>query len=69
MAPITQGGDLSRFAGFAVSRVGTGCKTQGVALVSKMRMMDLATRKAKKVERAPQEVIDDAVGRVMTLFE
>lgn len=34
-----------------------------------MRMMDLATRKAKKVERAPQEVIDDAIGRLLTLFE
>lgn len=31
--------------------------------------MDLATRKAKKIERAPQEVIDDALGRLMALFE
>jgi len=69
VAPITQGGDFSRFAGFAVSLTGTGCRTQGVALVNKMRMMDLAARKAKKVERVPQEVIDDALGRLMTLFE
>jgi len=69
VAPITQGGDFSRFAGFAVSLTGTGCKTQGVALVNKIRMMDLAARKAKKVERAPPEVIDDAIGRLMTLFE
>jgi mRNA interferase ChpB len=69
VAPITQGGDFSRFAGFAVSLTGTGCRTQGVALVNKIRMMDLATRKAKKVERAPPEVIDDAIGRLMTLFE
>jgi len=67
--PITQGGDFSRFAGFAVSLTGTGCKTQGVALVNKLRMLDLAARKAKKVERVPQEVIDDAIGRLMTLFE
>jgi mRNA interferase ChpB len=69
VAPITQGGDFSRFAGFAVSLTGTGCRTQRVALVNKMRMMDLAARKAKKVERVPQEVIDDALGRLMTLFE
>lgn len=69
VAPITQGGDFSRFAGFAVSLTGTGCKTQGVALVNKMRMMDLTTRKAKKVERVRQEVIDDAIARLMTLFE
>jgi hypothetical protein len=32
-------------------------------------MLDLAARKAKKVERVPQQVIDDAIGRLMTLFE
>lgn len=67
--PITQGGDFSRFAGFAVSLTGTGCKTQGVALVNKLRMLDLAARKAKKIETAPQVVIDDAIGRLMTLFD
>jgi mRNA interferase ChpB len=69
VAPITQGGDFSRFAGFAVSLMNTGCKTQGVALVNKCRMMDLTARKAKKIETAPQVVVDEALGRLMTLFE
>ncbi|MDQ6639914.1 MAG: type II toxin-antitoxin system ChpB family toxin [Pseudomonadota bacterium] len=69
VAPITQGCDYSRFAGFAVSLTGSGCKTKGVALVNKIRMMDLTARKAKKVERVPQEVLDDAIARLMTLFE
>jgi mRNA interferase ChpB len=69
VAPITQGGDYSRYAGFAVTLMGTGCKTQGAALVNKIRMLDLKARKAKKIERAPQEVIDDAIARLMTLFE
>jgi len=69
VAPITQGGDFSRYAGFAVSLTGTGCKTQGVALVNKCRMMDLTARKAKKIERAPNEVIEDALARLMVLFE
>jgi mRNA interferase ChpB len=69
IAPITQGGDHARFAGFAVSLMNTGCKTQGVALVNKCRMMDLGARKAKKIERVPQEVIDDALGRLLALFE
>ena len=64
-APITQGGDLARNAGFAVSLTGTGCKTQGVSLVNKIRMFDPA---ARKVEGAPQEVIDDALGRLMALL-
>jgi mRNA interferase ChpB len=69
VAPITQGGDHARYAGFAVSLTGTGCKTQGVALVNKIRMLDLAARRARKVERAPQEVVDDALGRLMAMFE
>lgn len=69
VAPITQGANFSRNQGFAVSLMGTGCKTQGVALVSKIRMLDLEARKAKKVERAPQIVIDDALARLAVLFE
>ncbi len=69
VAPITQGGDFSRHAGFAVTLSGTGCRTQGVALVNKIRMLDLAARKARRIERAPQAVIDDALGRLMALFE
>ena len=49
VAPITQGGDFARYAGFAVTLTGTGCKTQGVALVNKIRMLGLAARKARKV--------------------
>lgn len=69
VAPITQGGDHARFAGFAVSLSGTGCRTQGVALVNKIRMLDLAARKARKVERVPHEVVEDALGRLSALLE
>lgn len=69
VAPITQGSDFSRHAGFAVTLSGTGCRTQGVALVNKIRMLDLAARKARRIERAPQAVIDDALGRLMALLE
>lgn len=69
VAPITQGGDHARYAGFAVSLTGTGCRTQGVALVNKIRMLDLAARKARKVERVPQEVIDDALARLVALLD
>jgi mRNA interferase ChpB len=69
VAPITQGGDYSRHAGFAVSLTGTGCKTQGVALINKIRMLDLEARGAKKIEVAPTEVIDDAMYRLQTLID
>ena len=69
VAPITQGGDFARYAGFAVTLTGTGCKTQGVALVNKIRMLDLEARKAKKIERAPKAVVEDAIGRLTALLD
>ena len=69
VAPITQSGDYSRYAGFAVSLSGTGCKTHGVALVNKIRMLDFTARKARKIERVPQVVIDDALGRLSALID
>jgi mRNA interferase ChpB len=69
VAPITQGGDFARYAGFAVSLTGTGLKTQGVALINKIRMLDLVARNAKKIETAPQEVMEDALGRLAALLE
>ena len=68
VAPITQG-DFSRYAGFAVSLTGSGCKTQGVALINKIRMLDLTARKARKIECVPQVVMDDATGRLMALLD
>ena len=69
VAPITQGGDFARYAGFAVTLDGTGCKTQGVALVNKIRMLDLAARGARKIERVPSLVIEDALARIAGLLE
>lgn len=69
VAPITAGGDFSRYAGFAVSLTGTGCKTQGVALVNMVRMLDLSARGARRIERVPPAVIDEALGRLMAIQE
>jgi len=69
VAPITQGGDFSRFAGFATSLTGTGCKTQGVVLINKIRMLDLNTRQSKKIEVASEDVLQDAMARLNALLE
>jgi mRNA interferase ChpB len=69
IAPITQGGDFSRYAGFAVSLSATGMETQGVVLVNMIRSVDLVKRGAKIVERAPQAVVDDALARLRAIFE
>lgn len=69
VAPIIQGGDFARYAGFAITLTGTGCKTQGVALINKLRMLDLAARGARKIERVPAVVLDDALARVIAMLE
>ena len=32
-------------------------------------MLDLSARKARKIESVPQLVVDDAIGRLMALFD
>lgn len=69
VAPITQGGDYARHAGFAVPLSGSGTKTQGVALVNQVRMLDLEERGAKKIETAPDFVVDDALARLQAITD
>ncbi|MCF5708607.1 type II toxin-antitoxin system ChpB family toxin [Pseudomonas syringae] len=69
IAPITQGGDFARYAGFAVPLSGSGTETQGVVLCNQIRTVDLEARGAKCVESAPDVVIDDVLARVQALFE
>lgn len=69
VAPITQGGNFARHAGFAASLSGSGTKTQGVALVNQVRMLDLEARKAKRVETAPEFVVEDALARLRAITD
>jgi mRNA interferase ChpB len=46
-----------------------GCKTQGVAIMSMTRPVDLAARGARKVETAPPFVVDEAVAKFTGMFE
>lgn len=69
VAPITQGGDFARHAGFAAPLSGSGTKTQGVALVNQVRMLDLEARGAKRVEIAPEFVVEDALARLRAITD
>lgn len=69
LAPITQGGDTARYAGFAVPLSGSGTETQGVALVNMVRSMDLVARGARKIETAPDFVVEDALARLRAILE
>ncbi len=69
VAPITQGGNYARFEGFVVPLMGTGTATQGVILTNAIRAVDLNARKAKKVEKAPADVVDEALAILNTILE
>lgn len=69
VAPITQGGNFSRFAGFAITLSGTGMETQGVVLVNGIKSLDLSARSAKFIEKAPPVVIDEALAKLQAILE
>ncbi|WP_410017290.1 type II toxin-antitoxin system ChpB family toxin [Pseudomonas sp. 20P_3.2_Bac5] len=69
IAPITQGGDFARYAGFAVTLSGTGTETQGVILCNQIRSVDLEARGAKRIETVPDEIIEEVLARIQALFE
>lgn len=69
VAPISQGGDFARYAGFAVTLMGTGTATQGVVLVNMLRSVDPHARGAKFVEKVSAEIVDEVVARLVTIFE
>ena len=69
IAPITQGGNYARFGGFAVTLMGSGTDTQGVVLANGIRSVDLAARKAVKVEKAPAEIVNEVLAIVAAILE
>lgn len=67
--PITQGGDYSRLQGFAVTLLGTGCRTQGAVITSHVRTLDLVHRGATFVEKVPDVVIQEAVMKLQGIID
>jgi mRNA interferase ChpB len=69
VAAITQGGNLDRIKGWAVTLMGTGTKTQGAAVISQCRMIDLQARAAKRVETVPAAVIEEALAKLQAALD
>jgi len=67
--PITTGGNFARTAGFAVSLMGTGTSTTGVVRCDQPRAVDLRARGAKRLETAPEHIVDEVLSKVTPLFE
>ena len=70
VCPITQGGQQSRFAGFAVTLMGSGSETQGVVMCNQPRTIDMAARSGRFVESVSSpDLIDDVLARLQPIFE
>lgn len=67
--PITTGGQFARTAGFAVVLTGAGTKTMGVIRCDQPRALDLGARNGRKLESAPDAIMDEVLARVAPIFE
>lgn len=68
VVPITTGGAFARSRGFAVSLSGTGTTTTGVIRCDQLRSVDLAARRARRLESVPEAILDDVLARISVLF-
>jgi len=64
VAPITQGGNFDRVAGWAVTLMGSGTATQGAVVVSQCRVLDLTARAGKKLEAVPDDLLDECLAKL-----
>lgn len=69
VVPITNGGGFARARGFAVSLENTGLRTTGIVRCDQPRSLDLTARKARFAEHAPDDVVDEVLAKVGTIFE
>jgi mRNA interferase ChpB len=69
VCPVTQGGNFARNAGFAVSMSGAGTVTQGVVLCNQPRVLDLQSRGARFIEKAPEMIVDEVLAKLQTLLD
>jgi mRNA-degrading endonuclease toxin of MazEF toxin-antitoxin module len=69
VVPIRSGGHFARTAAFAAPLTGAGTKTAGVVRCDQPRVLDLAARGGKKLERIPDAIMDEVLARIAPIFE
>ena len=69
VVPITSGGSFARTAGFAVPLTGADIKTTGVVRCDQPRALDLGARGGKKLENAPEAIMDEVLAKLGPIFE
>ena len=69
VVPITSRGSFARTAGFAVPLTGADIKTTGVVRCDQPRALDLGARGGKKLENAPEAILDEVLAKLGPIFE
>ena len=69
ICPISGGANITRDAGFAVSLSGAGTRTTGVVIASQCRTVDLRARQGRRVEVAPDFIVDEVLARLRTIID
>ena len=69
IAPITQGGNIQRIEGWAVTLMGAGTATQGMVVVSHCRVIDLAARGVKLIEAVPPAIIEEVLAKLQAMVD
>jgi mRNA interferase ChpB len=67
--PIVTVGTFARSAGFSVSLMGAGTETTGVVRCDQPRAIDLRARKARRLDRVSEHIVDEVMARFMPIFE
>lgn len=67
--PITTGGSFARRQGFAVSLDKVGIRSKGVIRCDQPRALDLEVRNGRHIDTVPQNIVDEVMARLVTLFE
>jgi mRNA interferase ChpB len=67
--PITTGGAFARTAGFAVALAGSGTETTGVVRCDQPRALDVRARRGRRIERAPEYIVDEVLAKLAPIFE
>jgi len=67
IVPITNGGAFAQPIGFAVPLSGT--RTIGVVRCDQPHVLDLDARNGRRVESLPNDLMDEVLARLVTIFE
>jgi mRNA interferase ChpB len=70
VCPISSGSAaVARDMGFLISLMGLGLKTDGCVHAHQLKSLDWITRKAQRIEKAPDEIVQQILGCLIAVLE